>query len=205
MEAAYGPLVWQKHKFDTKLILFFGRKLNIFCHMQISRIFTYCPFIFDQDSIISKKDAELDQGTCSSYWVSKSWCHFANVSSAAASIRIDHVRVCWACLHATPSNNHMIHPGPWLNTTEESRQASMRPIMDLTIVENRPWSLQSLDADYDKAFCMDPCRVLLHAASSEHPPPGGGRISPAAHIWVLFHTFIPASRPFVLIFRGFQM
>ena len=59
---------------------------------------------------------------------------------------------CRACLQATPTNNHMIHPGPWLNTTDECQRAGMQPILDLTVAANRHWSLQSLDADDDKDF-----------------------------------------------------
>ena len=59
---------------------------------------------------------------------------------------------CGACLQATPTNNHMTHPGPWLNTTDEPQRAGTQPILDLTVTENRPWPLQSLGADYDKDF-----------------------------------------------------
>ena len=59
---------------------------------------------------------------------------------------------CWGCLQAANGRDHMIHPGPWLNTTKESEDANMTPILDLSLVSNRPWALQSLDEDFDADF-----------------------------------------------------
>ena len=59
---------------------------------------------------------------------------------------------CWACLQAPGDTNYMIHPGPWLNTTTESESANIAPTRDLNQLQNRPWALQSLDADYGKDF-----------------------------------------------------
>ncbi len=59
---------------------------------------------------------------------------------------------CYSCLQATPANDHMIHPGPWLNTTAASQRSGTQPVLDLTNPEKRPWSLHSLDADYGKDF-----------------------------------------------------
>ena len=52
---------------------------------------------------------------------------------------------CWGCLQAANGRDHMIHPGPWLNTTKESEDANLAPVHDLSVVSNRPWALQSLD------------------------------------------------------------
>ena len=57
---------------------------------------------------------------------------------------------CWGCLQAANGRDHMIHPGPWLNTTQDSEDAA--PILDLSVVSNRPWALQSLDEDFDADF-----------------------------------------------------
>ena len=59
---------------------------------------------------------------------------------------------CWGCLQAANGQDHMIHPGPWLNTTEESERSKTNPVLDLNILTNRPWSLQTLDQDYDTDF-----------------------------------------------------
>lgn len=48
------------------------------------------------------------------------------------------------CFQAANSRNHIIHPGPWLNTTQESEEANTRPVAN-----NRPWNLQRLDEDQD--------------------------------------------------------
>ena len=50
---------------------------------------------------------------------------------------------CWGCLQAANGRDHMIHPGPWLNTTQDSEDANIAPILDLSVVSNRPWALQS--------------------------------------------------------------
>ena len=59
---------------------------------------------------------------------------------------------CWGCLQAANGQDHMIHPGPWLNTTEESERSKTNQVLDLNILTNRPWSLQTLDQDYDTDF-----------------------------------------------------
>ena len=59
---------------------------------------------------------------------------------------------CWGCLQAANGRDHMIHPGPWLNTTQDSEDANIAPILDLSVVSNRPWALQSLDEDFDADF-----------------------------------------------------
>ena len=59
---------------------------------------------------------------------------------------------CWGCLQAANGQDHMIHPGPWLNTTSESEASNTSPVANLNIITNRPWSLQSLDQDYDTDF-----------------------------------------------------
>ena len=59
---------------------------------------------------------------------------------------------CWGCLQAANGQDHMIHPGPWLNTSEESERSKTNPVPDLNILTNRPWSLQTLDQDYDTDF-----------------------------------------------------
>ena len=59
---------------------------------------------------------------------------------------------CWLCLQAETPSNMMIHPGPWLNNSEQSIAANTLPVPNLNITMNRPWSLQSLDQDYGKDF-----------------------------------------------------
>ena len=59
---------------------------------------------------------------------------------------------CWACLQAPGEQNYMVHPGPWLNNTTDAESANMEPTKNLNQIQNRPWALQSLDADYGKDF-----------------------------------------------------
>ena len=42
---------------------------------------------------------------------------------------------CWGCLQAANGRDHMIHPGPWLNTTQQSEAANTSPVPDLSIVD----------------------------------------------------------------------
>ena len=82
---------------------------------------------------------------------------------------------CWGCLQAANGRDHMIHPGPWLNTTKESEDANMTPILDLSLVSNRPWALQSLDEDFDADFvpfvwipAVDDQAQTYHEATFSH-------------------------------------
>ena len=59
---------------------------------------------------------------------------------------------CWACLQAPGEQNYMVHPGPWLNNTTDAESANMEPTKNLNQIQNRPWALQSLDADFGKDF-----------------------------------------------------
>ena len=60
---------------------------------------------------------------------------------------------CYSCLQATPANDHMIHPGPWLNTTAASQRSGTQPCSPRPD-QSRESTLvpTSLDADYGKDF-----------------------------------------------------
>lgn len=57
---------------------------------------------------------------------------------------------CWGCLQAANDNIYMCHPDPWPlgSTPPRNPNKLTQPAADHTFLQNRPWPLQSVDAEY---------------------------------------------------------